>query len=243
MTESSGGSELKERLVDKSFEAYVLALETINRITVRYRLEAFCYLICNAWELLLKAKIIDECGNPGHIYYKNNRNRIPRRTLSLRDCLNRVMQNGSDPVRRNIERIEQLRDEAVHLVISQVPRDVLGLFQAGVINYHNSVNVWFGVSLTDRVPVGMMSIVYGMSPEQGDLSNARLRQELGRESADFLSRYCAEIRQEFDQLQRPAEFSIGIDYHPRPHQKERGSRYRSVVWRNGSEPNADCGSP
>lgn len=213
MTEGSGKLDLKERLVDKSFEAYVLALETINRVTIQYRLEAFCYLICNAWELLLKAKIIDERGNTECIYYRNNRNRTPRRTLSLSHCLNRVMQNRSDPVRRNIERIEELRDEAVHLVISQVPRDVLCLLQAGVINYHNSLNKWFGLSLTDRLPVGMMSIVYGTGPEQSDLSNARLRQELGHEAADFLSQYCAEIRQEFDQLQRPAEFSIGIDYH------------------------------
>ena len=212
MTETRADPKLKERLVDKSFEAYVLALETINRITVRYRLEAFCYLICNAWELLLKAKILDGDGKPGDIYYKSSNSQARRRTLSLRDCLNRVVQNQNDPVRRNIERIEELRDEAVHLVISQVPPDVLGLFQACVINYHNSLNDWFGVSLTDRVPVGMMSIVYGMRPEESDLSNARLRQKLGRESADFLSQYCAEIRKEFDQLQQPPTFSIGIDY-------------------------------
>ena len=52
MQADSSDFDLKERLVDKSFDAYVLALETINRITVRYRMEAFCYLICNAWKLL-----------------------------------------------------------------------------------------------------------------------------------------------------------------------------------------------
>ena len=191
----------------------MLALETINRITIQYRIEAFCYLICNAWELLLKAKILEDESDLECIYYQNNKNRQPRRSLSLRSCLNRVVPNRKDPVRRNIERIEELRDEAVHLVVSQIPRDIMGLFQAGVINYHNSLNGWFEVSLTDRVPAGMMSIVYDMRPEQSDLSDARLRQEMGRESAEFLGRYCSQIRQEFDQLQRPAEFSIGIDYH------------------------------
>ena len=213
MTESCGEHDLKDRLIEKSFEAYILALETINRITVRYRLEAFCYLICNAWELLLKAKILDGDGNPKTIYYKRSHSQKRRRTLSLRHCLERVIQNQSDPVRRNIELIEELRDEAVHLVISQVPQDVLGLFQACVINYHNSLNGWFEISLTDRVPVGMMSIVYGMRPEESDLSNARLRRELGQESADYLSRYCAKVRQEFVELERASEFSIGIEYH------------------------------
>ena len=49
--------DLKDCLIDKSVEAYVLALETINRLTIQYRLESFCFLFCNAWELLLKAKM------------------------------------------------------------------------------------------------------------------------------------------------------------------------------------------
>ena len=64
------GFDLKKRLVEKSIEAYVLALETINRLTIQYRLETFCYLICNAWELLLKAKILEDEGKPDSIYYK-----------------------------------------------------------------------------------------------------------------------------------------------------------------------------
>ena len=59
-----GNPGMKGRLVDKSVDAYVLALETINRISIQYRMEAFCYLLCNAWELLLKAKIVDCVGNP-----------------------------------------------------------------------------------------------------------------------------------------------------------------------------------
>ena len=39
---SSGSFDLKARLLDKSLEAYVLALETINRLTIQYRLETFC---------------------------------------------------------------------------------------------------------------------------------------------------------------------------------------------------------
>ena len=121
---------LKGRLLDKSLEAYVLALETINRLTIQYRLESFCYLFCNAWELLLKAKILDGNVDQEDIYYKTPIGK-PKRTLSLRDCIKRILPNAKDPMRRNIERIEELRDESVHLVIGQIPTDIMCLFAGG----------------------------------------------------------------------------------------------------------------
>lgn len=206
-----GNPGLKGRLVDKSVEAYILALETINRISIQYRIETFCYLICNAWELLLKAKIIEDTRKTNSIYFKTQREN-PRRSLSLQDCLQRIMPNEKDPVRRNVERVKELRDEATHLVLSQIPSEVISLFQASVVNYHNRLTTWFGVSLTERVPGGMMSLVYDMSPEQSDMTDKRLRRKLGADAATFLARYCAEVKHEFDELEKPAQFSIGIDY-------------------------------
>lgn len=203
--------DLQTRLIDKSVEAYTLALETINRLTIQYRLESFCYLYCNAWELLLKARIIaTNDGDWTTIYYAQSG--PDKRTLSLRDCLNRVFPNALDPTRRNIESVELLRDEAVHLVIGHIPRDVVGLFQAGVINYHRCLSRWFGKSLSDGVPVGMMSITYDLSPEHSDLSDARLQKDLGEDAAEFLMRYCAALKNELDALDGAPEFSIGIEY-------------------------------
>jgi hypothetical protein len=45
-------------LVDKSIEAFYLAIEIINKPTINYRSEGFCFFICNAWELALKAFLI-----------------------------------------------------------------------------------------------------------------------------------------------------------------------------------------
>ncbi|MDE0218512.1 MAG: DUF3644 domain-containing protein [Spirochaetaceae bacterium] len=204
--------DLKKGLIEKSIEAYVLALETINRLTIRYRLETFCYLVCNAWELLLKAKIIDRENDSDSIFYRKTIDG-QKRSLSLRDCLKQVLSNERDPIRRNIEYIEGLRDAAVHLIIGDIPRDVIGLSQACVINYHKCLNEWFSESLSERFPIGMMSIVYDTSPELSDLGDNRLRKRLGEDAATFLSRYGAELKREFDDLERSAEFSIGIDYH------------------------------
>lgn len=197
--------------MDKSIEAYILSLEIINQLSVKYRVETFTYLICNAWELLLKAKILEDTKKRKYIYYKKKRGE-PRRSLTLRDCLKKIFPNANDPTRRNFERVVNLRDEAVHLIISQVPKDVLALFQACVLNYHKRLTGWFGISLSERVSVGMMTIVYDFSPEQFDLKNPILRRQLGRDAAQYLAQFQAEIRQEFEELGKPAEFSIDIGY-------------------------------
>ncbi len=37
-----------------------MAIEIYNKPTINYRLEGFTFFICNAWELLLKAKILND---------------------------------------------------------------------------------------------------------------------------------------------------------------------------------------
>jgi hypothetical protein len=130
----------------------------------------------------------------------------------LQDCLNRVIPGKNEPNRRNIERVSELRDEAVHLVFSEVPHDVLSLFQASVLNYHKRLREWFGLCLSDRIPVGMMSLVYDLSPEMTDQSHARLMKSFGKETADFISRYSANLRKDAELFNQSAEFSIGIEY-------------------------------
>lgn len=206
-----GNPGLQGKLLDGSIDAFVLALETINRLSTKYRISASTYLVCNAWELMLKAKLIQDSGNRSTIFYPRKRGQ-PVRSLSLRDCLKRLFPNESDPIRRNIERIEQLRDEATHLVISEVPREIIALFQASAVNYHQHLYRWWGLSLSDRVPAGMMSIVYDFSPEEFDLSSRVLRRRLGGETAHYLANFQAEVRREFVELGSSPEYSVGIGY-------------------------------
>jgi hypothetical protein len=206
-----GNPGLKGRLLDKSIEAYILSLETINRLSVKYRIETFTYLICNAWELLLKAKIIDDAKNRQAIFYPRKHGELLR-SLALRDCLKKVFPNENDPTRCNLERIVELRDEAVHLVISQVPKTVLSLFQSCVLNYHKRLSDWFDISISDRVSVGMMTIVYDFRPEQFDLTNPILRRQLGKDVIAYLAGFQAGVVQEFERLNKSAEFSIDINY-------------------------------
>lgn len=206
-----GNPGTKGRLLEKSVEAYLLALETINRLTITYRTETFCTLMCNAWELLLKAKVIEDKGKRSAIYYDMKPGE-KKRSLSLPDALKHVYPDERDSVRRNVERIEDLRDEAIHLFISDVPKNVLGLMQACVLNYYDALADWFGVALAERVPLGMMTIVFDISPERLDLSNAAMRRRLGKDATEYLLSLSKEIDEEHADLGRDRAFAVEIRY-------------------------------
>ena len=50
-----GYEEIVQRLLEKSKEAFILALELYNRPTLKYHAESCSIFLCNAWELMLKA--------------------------------------------------------------------------------------------------------------------------------------------------------------------------------------------
>ena len=85
-----------DRLIRKAQEAFLLAIELYNRPTIQYHVEGCSFFLCNAWELMLKAHIIERYGI-GEIYYPGN-----TRTLSLEDCLKKVFTNSKDPDRKSV---------------------------------------------------------------------------------------------------------------------------------------------
>lgn len=195
-------------LRDNSIEAFILALETINRPSVKYRMEAFCFLFCNAWELLMKAKLLNDGKK---IFYKKKRKQ-PRRSLSLDDCINRIFTSESNPVKLNIKAIHNLRNNAIHLVIPFIPRDIMGLFQAGVLNYPKALQDWFSISLSSRIPLGMMVLVYDFDPKQHSLEYAKMKRRLSVETFHWLTEFQQDIRNQAASLgDRKQQFYIPID--------------------------------
>jgi hypothetical protein len=200
---------LTRNLRDSSIEAFILALETINRPTILYRMEAFCILFCNAWELIMKAKILD---GGSKIFYRKKRKQ-PRLSLSLDDCLKKVFTSEDDPVRLNIEKIHELRNNATHLVISFIPIDIMGLFQAGVINFPRALQDWFSISLSERIPLGMMVLVYDFDPEQYSLENARIRRRISVGTFRWLTDFQTRIQRDAASLGNTQDrFCIPINY-------------------------------
>lgn len=86
-------------LLNKSEEAYLMSIEIINKPTINYRTEGFCFFICNAWELLLKAYLINKAKDINVINYKDDSNR----TIGLDECIERVFTSTTDKTKNNFQ--------------------------------------------------------------------------------------------------------------------------------------------
>ena len=118
-------------LLEKSEEAYLLALEIINKPTIRYRTEGFCFFICNAWELTLKAFIIKRENNINAMNFKNN----PNQSLGLIECMERVFTSTTDYVKANLNLIREIRNRGTHSFLPEYDFSFAPIFQRCVSNF------------------------------------------------------------------------------------------------------------
>ena len=120
-------------LLEKSEEAYLLALEIINKPTISYRTEGFCFFICNAWELLLKARLISQTNSIDAIFFKDK----PNRTLSLSTVMEKIFTSTSHSLRDSLSLIIEIRNRTTHFILKEYDYSLVPLFQSVVSSYHN----------------------------------------------------------------------------------------------------------
>ncbi|MGN1146578.1 MAG: DUF3644 domain-containing protein, partial [Acetatifactor sp.] len=148
---------IQERLVEKSIEAFVLAIEVYNKPTLKYRVEGFSFLICNAWELMLKAHLINKYGESS-IYYKNNLHR----TITLENCLQKIFTNDKTPMRRNLMKIIELRNTSTHYITEEYEMIYIPLFQACVLNYVEKMQEYHSIDMTEVIPQNFLTLAVSM---------------------------------------------------------------------------------
>lgn len=145
--------ELIKKMLEKSQEAFLLAIEVYNKPTIKYRLEGFAFFVCNAWELLLKAYIIKNSGMQS-IYYKDK----PERTIALTDCIKKVFTNEKDPTRKNLEIIVDLRNTSTHFIIKEMETIYLPFLQANTLNYSQKLFDFFNIDITKNMDTSFLSL-------------------------------------------------------------------------------------
>lgn len=119
-------------LLNKSEEAYLMSIEIINKPTINYRTEGFCFFICNAWELLLKAYLINKAKDINVINYKDDSNR----TIGLDECVEKVFTSTTDKTKNNISFIRNIRNKATHLILPEYDYILSPAFQRCLTNYN-----------------------------------------------------------------------------------------------------------
>lgn len=149
--------KLEDKLIEKSKEAFAMAIELYNKPTIKYRVEGFSHFICNAWELMLKAHMIKSMGS-NSIYYHDH----PDRTLSLENCIQKVFTNNKDPLRLNLEKIIELRNTSTHFITEEYEMVYIPLFQSCVFNFNEKMMAFHQIDMTTIIPQNFLTLSVNM---------------------------------------------------------------------------------
>ena len=115
--------------------------------------------------------------------------------------------NEKDPIRKNIEDIAGLRDSATHLIIKELESIYVGLFQAGVLNYVETLKSWFGINIVDKISPAMLSLIFDI----GVIDPVILRKKHGKEITNFFLQKEKEVKNTATTLS-DKRYSISIEY-------------------------------
>ncbi len=144
-----------EKLADKSIQAALSAIEIYNKPDFKYREESFSILMVNAWELLLKAKIlldngedersIQQKGKDGKVISSRSGN---PRTISIGESIKAI--NLEQVLMDHLFVLIEMRDNAVHLM-NDSPMLKVKMQEVGTAtlrNYLEMAKEWFKVDLS-----------------------------------------------------------------------------------------------
>ena len=174
--------DTKQRLVDKSIEAFMMGLEIYNKPTIKYRIEGFSFFIVNAWELMLKAELI----NRGESIYFPDK---PDRTLSVENVIRKIYTDKNTRTRLNLEKIIELRNISTHYITEDYEIKYAPLFQACVFNFVNEIQRFHHVDITQHIAQNFLTLSARYEP----LSNEEIRVKYSPEIAEKLIRQANEI--------------------------------------------------
>lgn len=172
---------LHQRFVDKAAAAITAAVEVYNKPAFLYREETFAILALNAWELMLKAKVLKDAGNSisslrvyetrltkagkksEKKYLKRNRAGNAQ-SITLGACITRLDETPTSrlpkEVRANLDLLTEIRDNSVHFITASptLARQAQELAAASVRNFVLLAKTWFGKDFS-----GVLNLVLPLS--------------------------------------------------------------------------------
>lgn len=173
--------QLHQRFVDKAAAAITAAVEVYNKPAFLYREETFAILALNAWELLLKAKVLKEANNAiaslrvyetrltkagvksQKKFLKRNRAGNPQ-SIALGACVTKLDEMPASrlpkEIKANLDALVEIRDNSVHFITASatLARQAQELAAACVRNFILLAKTWFGKDFT-----GLLNLVLPLS--------------------------------------------------------------------------------
>lgn len=172
---------LHQRFVDKAAAAITAAVEVYNKPSFAYREETFAILALNAWELLLKARVLKDANNAIsslRVYEtrktkagENSKKQYLKRTragnaqsINLGTCMVRLdavpASRLPKEVKANLDALTEIRDNSVHFITasSTLARQAQELAAAAVRNFILLAKNWFNKDFS-----GVLNLVLPLS--------------------------------------------------------------------------------
>jgi hypothetical protein len=170
------------QLLKNAEAALISAIEIYNKPTFAYREETFAILALNAWELLLKAKLLETKKNKPSCLYVYQRKAIAKgqqskklyvkknrtgntMTVGIDECIKRLEKENvpvADPVKKNLEALTEIRDNAVHYMNAspQLSKQVMEIGTACLRNFVELGKQWLNLDLSGYslylMPIGFL---------------------------------------------------------------------------------------
>ncbi|WP_028389627.1 DUF3644 domain-containing protein [Legionella fairfieldensis] len=192
--------KLVQNLFLKSKNAFLSSIQLYNNPNQLSRVELFTILIANSWELLLKAEIVQKEGL-NSIYKKHNQD-----TISCRNALNKVYSENNN-IRKNIEVILDIRDQAVHLALNELQHDLCRIFQSTIFNYNKKFNELTGATPLPPMNSGLLNLIV----DGHSTSITLLKQRYGTSSTKIMEEFLNKLKIQSNEL-NSTDFAIPIEY-------------------------------
>lgn len=172
---------LHQRFVDKAAAAITAAVEVYNKPAFAYREETFAILALNAWELLLKAKVLKDsdnaiaslrvyetrktiAGEPSKKLYLRRNRAGNAQSISLGTCISRLDAVAASrlpkEVKANLDAMTEIRDNSIHYITASatLARQAQELAAASVRNFILLAKNWFNKDFA-----GVLNLVLPLS--------------------------------------------------------------------------------
>jgi len=155
-----------QHLLEKSVHAALSAIEIYNKPDFKYREESFSILMVNAWELLLKARILQRNKNKLESIYIIDPNKTRKDGTPYKKPKFKTSRSGNyltidvtnamkelklpERLKENLGLLIEIRDNAIHFMNDSklFEKKFLEIGTSSLKSYVNMVNKWFDYDLS-----------------------------------------------------------------------------------------------
>lgn len=197
---------LVESLLERGSDAFLLALESYNRPSLKNRVQAFCVLMVDAWGLLLKAEVV-RCDGREAIFPDGDAGDA----ITVSEAADSVFGSDEEPVRANVSELVEVHNDAVHLLIPDLQGQLGELFQASVLNFRRRFEQVAGRGLAELSP-GLLTLAVdrrGIKPEV-------VERKYGIRTAERVEEFLERFRRLRAEYSGDSRFAVSVEQEASP---------------------------